>query len=279
VSAPQQTAGVNPTWSFVTTTYNSSAALTEYWTSPPPSPHEWIVVDNASSDGSAELGEHLGASRVVARDTNDGFGTGNNVGLAIATGAIVCFVNPDVTVDFSSLGEIERALAAHGGLVAPQLTNPDGSVQYNGRGFPTIWSKIRNRLRQASPGRYLIEPAGETDVAVCWVMGAVVCASKESFESIGGWDERFFIYYEDSDIGLRAWKHHMPVHLVGSARWIHGWARETAGLRLMPWARELSSMRKFYRKYPALLLNYRLAARCFPRIRRAIAAQSIGPIA
>jgi len=260
-------------WTFITVTYNSAATLTRFWSQPIPEGVEWIVVDNASADDTVAVAEGLGA-RVIALPTNVGFGTANNVALKASEGRYVAFVNPDLSPNFDSLTRLEQSLEEHGGLVSPQLINPDGSLQPNGRGLPTLASKVRNRLSSSMQNdsyQVLVHPGEE--VSVDWFIGAAVLGSRETFEALGGWDERFFIYYEDSDIGLRAWRAGLSVRVVGDEQWVHGWARATTKFRLSPWMRELSSMSKFYAKYPTLLGSVAFARRSFPGHRGAVATR------
>jgi N-acetylglucosaminyl-diphospho-decaprenol L-rhamnosyltransferase len=91
-------------------------------------------------------------------------------------------------------------------------------------------------------------------------MGAALCARRETFERIGGWNEAFFLYYEDHDLGLRAWRAGIPVAVLAESRWEHAWARETMRASLRPWLRELASAAKFYVRYPELLIPARRIA-------------------
>lgn len=246
---------VAPIWSLVTVTYNSEKDITERWSSPLPGSVEWIVVDNDSTDMSAAAAARQGATKVLELEENLGFGAANNRGLAIARGKYVAFVNPDVRVDFDSLMRLAEELDAAGGLVAPQLLNEDGTSQPSGRGFPTIWNKIGHRLPSRDGHRRYVVTSGPDETRyICWAMGAAIAGTRETFNELGGWDERFFVYYEDSDLGMRAWAHGHEVRLVGSVSWVHGWARETISPTLTPWLRELSSMTTFYRRHPELLL-------------------------
>lgn len=257
-------------WTFITVTYNNAQTLEDFWVGDIPAWAEWIVVDNSSSDGTAQVAERLGATRVISMTSNVGFGAANNVGLRAARGQYIAFTNPDVTVDFGSMKVLACAIDRTGGIVGPQLINPDGSLQPNGRGLPTLASKIRNRLpvRFHVSGYQLLAQAGQS-LRVDWLIGAAVLGRKETFDSLGGWDERFFIYYEDSDIGLRAWLAGLSVEIVGDANWIHGWARETTGFCFEPWKREIASMAKFYTKYPLMLGPVRLAKHQFMKAVRA----------
>ena len=61
-------------------------------------------------------------------------------------------------------------------------------------------------------------------------------STRRVFHQLGPWDERFFLYYEDADIGLRAWKSGTTVWLDGRHNWLHGWAREMTQLKFGPWS-------------------------------------------
>ncbi|MCQ1954392.1 glycosyltransferase [Arthrobacter sp. zg-Y238] len=238
----------------MTVTYNNSSVLKRYWDNLEwPAGVEWIVVDNASSDDSVAVAEALGA-RVIALPKNCGFGAANNVGFDHASGDYVAFVNPDVTVDFGSLDILREVIDTANALVAPQLTNDDGTLQANGRGLPFLLHKIRHRLEPSSlDEQYRLFSNDGEDREVSWFIGAVVAGTKETFAKLGPWDPAFFLYYEDADICLRAKKMGHKSIVCGSARWVHGWQRETTSFRFVPWKRELASMAKFYSRYPALL--------------------------
>jgi N-acetylglucosaminyl-diphospho-decaprenol L-rhamnosyltransferase len=265
-----------PRWSVVTVTYNSADTLRRCW-GDPDKPFDWIVVDNASVDGSAETAEELGA-RVIRLPENVGFAKANNAGVRESTSDYVLFANPDLRVRPDGLGPLAAHLDLHGGLVAPQLLSSTGEVQPNGRGFPYATAKLGNRkmwpLSKLHAGYRLTAAPGEA-VWVAWVMGAAVAARRADFLAIGGWNERFFLYYEDHEVGLRAWRHGQPVAVLGDVRWTHDWARATNSLR---WSRahtlEVRAARTFFGMFPEFLVGLPPARR-----RHALAARHVGTAA
>ena len=263
----------NPWCSLITVTHNSRLALEEFWGNNDelPADVEWIVVDNASTDDSADLAESLGAT-VIRLKENRGFASSNNAGLKIARGDFIGFVNPDIRVRFADLKMLEQVAHDQQAVVSPQLTNSDGSLQPNGRGFPFLLDKVKNRLgaEEKLRGSYLLFSDTDTPRMVCWLMGASVFGSRGTINKFGAWDPHFFLYYEDKDFCLRAWKAGVPVALVPSAEWTHGWARETSSVSAMPWKRELASMFKFYRRYPEFLMPRSVASKRHPRINREV---------
>lgn len=248
-------------WSIITVTYNSSAALRSFWSQSTASDIERIVVDNASTDGSASLARALGADQVIEAGKNLGFSGGNNLGAKVASGTYLAFVNPDVNVRHEDLERIEDYLKEHDEIVSPQLIYPDGSPQPNGRGLPYLFYKVLSLLLKSDAiSRYHLY-ATSKNRPVIWVIGAVVCIRRETFMKIGAWDEKFFVYYEDSDLGIRALEAGVKTTVLNSVRWVHGWARETRGVSRDAWRLEARSAARFYRRYPLLIAPNRWAKR------------------
>lgn len=261
-------------WTFITVAYNNATELRTYWSNPIPASVEWIVVDNGSTDESVAVARSLGAV-VVEAGRNLGFSAANNEGLRRANGDYIAFVNPDVTVNFSDLTGMAERIDRRGGLVSPQLVNDDGTNQPNGRGAPLLFHKVFNRLSggELLHDKYLLFADGEHERYVFWLIGAVVAGAAKTFSELGGWNERFFLYYEDKDISIRAWRTGLPVTLAGQFRWTHGWARETTHFRLRPWMREIASLLKFYGTYPEFVFGGRWA-----RLRNDQASRNTGTV-
>jgi N-acetylglucosaminyl-diphospho-decaprenol L-rhamnosyltransferase len=257
-------------WTLVTVTYNSAKTLQAYWREfMPDRGATWLVIDNGSTDDSAAVAGTLGA-RVHKIGRNIGFARANNAGLAMCESKYIAFVNPDVAVDVATLSTLAHAIDAHDGLVGPQLLSPDGTPQANYRGMPFLVDKFAHRgmsLPGSSLGQYVPEVIDDRPMYVAWLMGAAVAARADLMRALGGWDGRYFLYYEDHELGLRAWQRRSSVVIVPSVRWIHGWARETIHFNRTAWRREAASATRFYAKYPELLIPARsLAKRRHPRL-------------
>jgi len=245
----------DPRVSLVTVTYNSAATLEQFWSEWPRDNCEWIVVDNNSSDDSAAIAESLAAT-VIRLDQNVGFSAANNIGARRATGDVLGFVNPDVTATDDGVERLAATVRATGSLVAPQLLNADGSLQENGRAAPYPIRKLAHMFAPgSSTNQRYVRRVESGHQQVVWAMGAAIFVDHAAFERLGGWDEGFFIYYEDSDFCLRALRHGMRTIIDGDVRFVHGWARETASKPSVGiFKHELRSAVRFYAKHPECLI-------------------------
>jgi N-acetylglucosaminyl-diphospho-decaprenol L-rhamnosyltransferase len=174
------------------------------------------VVDNASIDGSCE--EIEGATNVplaiIRNADNRGFGAACNQGAAGSEADYLLFLNPDTRLMPGSLELPARYLQSpeHNAvaIVGIQLLDVDGHVARNTARTPTAWSMIGNslgvdRLLPAIfPPHFVTEWAHDETRDVDQVMGAFFLVRRSVFERLGGFDERFFVYYEDLDFAARA---------------------------------------------------------------------------
>lgn len=191
-----------------------------------------VVVDNASTDGSADVAERAGAS-VVRNGANAGFGPACNQGAALALGRAILFLNPDAAlVDGAAclarlLGELDADPSV--GAVAPSLSG-DGQEEFQLRRLPTPASLFReaflvNRLWPGNPWfrreRYLDRPRTEA-FDVEQPAAAALLVRREAFEGIGGFDRAFRpAWFEDVDLCARLWKSGHRIRYVPSARATH----------------------------------------------------------
>lgn len=206
--------------SIVIVTYNSSAHIGACLRSLPAALEglaaEVIVVDNASSDGTAALvARDFPDVRLVERAVNGGFAAGVNAGLAAAGGRYVAWINPDSDVVDGRFADVVAWLDAHPGvgIAGLKLVDPAGRVEPSDRGFPGFHSALGHRyslLTRIWPGnpfskRYL--RTGETRDGVRdadWVSGAALVHRRGLAVDLGGLDEQFFMYCEDVDFCYRA---------------------------------------------------------------------------
>jgi N-acetylglucosaminyl-diphospho-decaprenol L-rhamnosyltransferase len=176
-----------------------------------------VVVDNASSDGTAEMiREEFPAVRLIALDRNLGFAGGVNVAADSADGEHVLLLNPDTIVHegaVASLVAFARANPKHG-LYGGRTLWPDGRVcEGSCWGQPSLWSLFcfATMLNSAFKRSRLFDPESlggwerDTVREVGIVTGCLLLAPREVWRRLNGFDERFFMYGEDADLSTRAW--------------------------------------------------------------------------
>ena len=200
---------------------------------------ELIVVDNASSDGTARwLRAERPDVKLVALDRNLGFGAGNNRGLAEASGRFVFLLNSDAFVDAGCLDELVRFCQARPrcGAVGPRLRWEDGRLQRSCRSFPTVYRLATEYLflRKLAPRSTMLNAfycgGFEHDLPrrVDWLTGAAVLLRREALDAAGGgFDEAFFLYSEEVDLLRRVADAGWETWFDPSAGATHVWGGST----------------------------------------------------
>jgi GT2 family glycosyltransferase len=221
---------------------------------------EVIVWDNASSDDSASMvEEEFPWVRVFRSETNLGFGGGHNSAMREATGEYLMPLNSDAVVHEGALFKIVQHLKQNTdvGIVGPKLLNPDGSLQYSCRRFPTPLAAVfRNTpLGKIFPNNrfsreYLMQDwPHDTARDVDWVSGAAFCMTRKCFEATSGFDEQFFMYMEDVDLCYRAHEHGFRVTYLPDALVTHAIGRSTDLVANRMIVQFHKSMMLFYKKH------------------------------
>jgi GT2 family glycosyltransferase len=203
-------------------------------------PYEVIVVDNNPQGRVAPwIAQEFPDVRVILQERNVGFGSGMNAAFREAQGTYVYVFNPDAIVLPGSLETLVSYLKEHAdvGIVAPQLLHPDGSVQSSCfrfaspsvifyRRFPL--ARFFSRARRAVK-RYLMEEWDHQDTRdVDYVLGAAMCLRRTFAQTLGGFDPKFFLYFEEQDLCRRCWASGHRVVYHPRAKMIHYYRRETA---------------------------------------------------
>lgn len=228
-----------------------------------------VAVDNASRDGSAEyLRELLGDGAVLVNTRNRGYAAAVNQAFAAVPERDVLVLNPDVELaDAGSLARLVSALAEHprAGAIGPRLLDQDGSTQSSARRFPSPLAMAGNSsaahrlgVAQRAAERYLRPPPVDRATRVDWLLGAAMLIRREAYEEVGGWDERFFLYLEDTDFCRRLGQGGWECWYVPEAAMRHVHARASApahgGALLSPARRaHIRSAIRFYARYPELI--------------------------
>ena len=199
-------------------------------------PWEAVVVDNASTDGSeAIVGEFAPVARLIRNAENVGFARGVNQGIAATRGPGILIMNPDCRLDRGSIEPLLAELNAHPScaIVGPRILNPDGSVQGSARGDPDMLTGLFGRtgaMRRLLPGlavarrNVVTDAAGAgpgTSVVVDWLSGACMLARRDALEAVDGFDEGYFMYWEDADLCRRLRARGCHVRYVPAAIAVH----------------------------------------------------------
>jgi GT2 family glycosyltransferase len=206
-----------PQLSIVIVSYNArrdlEACLASLAAHPPQASHEIIVVDNASTDGSAEAAEAAGVP-LVRESENKGFAAGNNTGIKRTSGELILLLNSDTIVPAGAVDTLIGRLREWPSAAAagPRLIGADGRVELSFGPmigpWAELWQKTVMRLHERgfAPASRRVERATSIEHLVDWVSGAALLVYRRDAEAVGLLDERFFLYTEDVDFcaSLRA---------------------------------------------------------------------------
>ena len=145
----------------------------------------------------------------VERDDNLGFAAGVNLAARQTRAPFLMLLNPDTVVEGPVIRTLEAWLAAHpdAGVAGPRVLNADGTVQPSARQFPGVTTLLGGRTtwltrrfpRNWFSKRNLLAQDAKAPVDVDWVSGACLMTRRDLFDTLGGFDEAFFLYWEDAD--------------------------------------------------------------------------------
>ncbi len=206
-----------------------------------------VVVENASGDDLHELRDKYNFN-LIESGRNLGMGGGNNLGISACLGRYILVSNPDISFSPDAVKKMYQYLESHpeAGLVAPKLINPDGSLQYSCFRFPKLLMPFARRTSlgkffSAYLDEYLMkDQEHDSTMAVDWVLGAcfMVRRGGVGFEHGRLFDERYFMYFEDTDLGRRIKRAGQKVIYYPEAIVIHDHIRASAQ---KPWYRAVIS--------------------------------------
>lgn len=190
--------------------------------------YEWILVDNGSKRGEGKILKQIAKGHdnwhVIELAENIGFGGGNMEGAMFAQGKYIAFVNPDTKIVdgvFESLIELLES-DTNIGLVAPRLKTFEGENIVSARRFPTLGAILKKRFFGKNSDIY---DHSDECTSVDWVFGAFLCVERDFFLRMGGWDRRFFLFFEDADLCRRYWEQGKKVVLANNLFVYHNVSR------------------------------------------------------
>lgn len=188
-----------------------------------------------------------GSAELVSGHGNVGYGRANNLVLGRLDSDLHLVMNPDVEVGRAAIGAAIAAMAAHPevGLVAPAVFGEDGERQYLCKRFPSVWvlflrgfapEILRRRFRRELDAYEMRDAIGEHFVAgVPLASGCFMLLRTAIFRRLGGFDPRYFMYFEDFDLSVRAGRE-AALAYVPEARIVHhGGEAAAKGARHVAW--------------------------------------------
>jgi N-acetylglucosaminyl-diphospho-decaprenol L-rhamnosyltransferase len=221
-----------------------------------------IVVDNASTDGSAAMvRQRYPRVLLLANEHNLGYGAAANQGIASCASKYVLVLNSDTVIAHGTVASLSEYLDRHAevAVVGPRITYPDGRLQPSCNPFPTL---LPTFLLESATGpllryvpvareRYLPTWSHSCAQRVPWVMGAALAIRRTAFEVVGGFDTSFFMYFEEVDLCYRLAAAGWQVHFAPVATVVHVGAGSTRRRRSDMAVQALASRMRFYRRHYA----------------------------
>jgi GT2 family glycosyltransferase len=222
---------------------------------------EIIVFDNNSGDDTiAAIKSQFPEPVLIESERNIGFAAACNRASEIAKGEYLFFVNPDLVLDNGALKELIRAIndGPSAGAAVGRMRNPDGNFQPTCRNLPDIKNLIFSRRsvfgkrnKSFSAGdRYTL---GDFNQITAVPAAAATCMliKRDFFLKLGGFDRRFFLFMEDTDLSLRINLAGKKIYFVPGAGGTHHWGK---GAKLSEWRRSgyhhISLWKYFLKHYP-----------------------------
>jgi len=197
-----------------------------------------VIVDNASADNVEELTAQYPNLTVLRQEKNLGFGRSHNRAFAAAEAKYYFVLNPDTEFPanqnflrkFYDYMEIHPKVA----IAGPKIIYPDGALQYSCYRFPSFWQPVFSRTKWGKTGlgketsdRFLMKDFDHTSIIpVDWIMGSAMFVRGTALKECGGFDDRYFMYAEDSDWCRTMWEKGWAVYYVPTVylRHVHGQA-------------------------------------------------------
>lgn len=197
--------------SVITVTYNNENNIREYLSALKKgltSGAEVIIVDNLSTDRTVDILKQEKQFSIIESRENLGFAKACNLAAKRSKGKYLFFLNPDTKITKFVLGKLIRfsELTNDAGIIAPKLVQYDGDIQPSVRKFPTLLGAIQEYYFGLKNAFEAYVPEGVDAIRIDTVVGAAMFMKKEIFEKVGGFNESYFMYYEDLEICSRVKK-------------------------------------------------------------------------
>ena len=183
--------------------------------------------------------------RIIRNAVPKGFGANHNAAARVAAGEHFCVMNPDIRLAVDPFPALISGLSDISvGVASPLIVGPEGQIEDSARLFPTPFSIARKLFTRVRRPDYVI---GQAVVYPDWIAGMFMLWRADVFRQLGGFDEGFFLYYEDVDICARLRRAGFRVLLVPAVKVTHYAQRAShRNVRYLRW--HLTSMFRYFRK-------------------------------
>lgn len=274
----QPDGGMRDSLSIVIVNWNTGKLLAECLASLPAAAtagslvREVVIIDNGSTDDSLNRIDAAMCAGIPLRieqlNTNVGFGVACNLGAQLSSAPLILFLNPDTVLNAKSLEHPVRYLlgeeSAGVDVVSILSTDESGTHTASCARFPTLLQHLAAtvgldpQLARWSRSHMMLEFDHRSDRDVEQVIGAYFLVRRSAFDRIGGFDERFFVYYEEVDFSRRIWQTGGRVRHLAGANYVHvgcGSSRNDPTARLVY---SLTSRILYHRKHGGILTVFAL---------------------
>ena len=260
-------------------TYNSLGYIAECIDSiyryPPQHEYEIIVVDNASTDGTAgHIHKEYPDITLMTNKKNKGFAAAVNQAVNASDSHFILLINADCQVYEDSVNRLVDYLKDNPevAIAGPRMLNSDGSIQYSCRNFPSFFgAAVHTLLAHVYPSnpvsrKYkLMDVCRDEPFSVDWVSGSCMMIRRNALEDTGLLDENYFMYVEDIDICYRMWQKGWEVHYMPHSEVLHHVAGSSRGQKKRERVTRRAVIKASYRMQKSVFYffwkNYRKTAR------------------
>lgn len=217
---------------------------------------EIIIVDNGSKDNTVELLSKEKNVKIIKNNTNLGFSKANNIGLRYASNELILFMNSDIELINNSVNDLIKYFQDKNniGIIGPKFLNPDLTPQASVFPRQTAINAFKEFYLNKKNSYLKYIPNTEKPTKVWAISGGCILTRKSFFESIGGWNEKYFFYFEDMDLCRKINKIGKDVIFFPKCQIIH--RHGASGAKLADSQNQWRRLIPGSKKYHGLLKHY-----------------------
>lgn len=213
--------------------------------------YEIILVDNSSTDGSKEFFQNYRGVKYIYNSQNLGFGKANNIGAKEAKGRYLFFLNSDTVLlnDAIFYFILKSDRIGEYGCLGCKLVDPQGAFADSGGDFPHPKREVMYALHLIKKKNNPVLEFRDGKAIIDYVIGADIFLRKSLFEIIGGFDDNFFMYYEETDLQKRVSSLYYTNYIIEGPQIVHYEGRSQNRVSLSKSMMTERSMFMYFRKY------------------------------